>query len=374
MTATAEATSTLALTVNRSAILDCVSAVKLVARSRFKPVLECVRMTTDGGTLHLDCTDLATSLRRSTSQVQIDGHGVCCVSANDLHQWLSVIDDDTVDMAVEGDWLRLKSGAGMRKIYTVDANDFPPIPTALDKPTMTVTLPLDAMRAAHEFVGHAVPQKADRYAVNGVLIQPGKKQVTLVATDGRRLAVLGVEAAVEGKQSAIVPRDFFSFALRAMPEDSEAEMSISISDNSVLFQSGDAIATSVLIEGSFPPWDDVIPKDSDILVAVDRESFRDALRRAQCTQTDESKGCRFKITKGGVAISSQNAKRGEAEVNYPCKVEGRDLEIGGNPDFFIAALEGMVGDEVKIECTSANRPFKLTCGPMTEVIMPVNLQ
>jgi DNA polymerase-3 subunit beta len=119
----------------------------------------------------------------------------------------------------------------------------------------------------------------------------------------------------------------------------------------------------------------VIPKDTDKKMTAATADFLSAVRRAALLTTEESKGVRLNFTKKGLKLTSRSPEAGEAEVNFPCKYEGADIEIGFNPAFMTEALRVVDTDEISLELTAPNRPGLLKGGPnFLYVIMPVNLQ
>jgi DNA polymerase III sliding clamp (beta) subunit (PCNA family) len=150
MTATATPTMTdLAITANTADLRDCLAAVALAAKPRGPlPTLACVLLSADGGTLELRCTDLATTIRRITRQVQVDAPGAVCVKAHELLDWLKMVDDATVKLNTEGDRMHVVGDdSGKRSFYTIPDKDFPPAPPE-EKEVATITLSLDALRLA----------------------------------------------------------------------------------------------------------------------------------------------------------------------------------------------------------------------------------
>jgi DNA polymerase III subunit beta len=146
-------------------------------------------------------------------------------------------------------------------------------------------------------------------------------------------------------------------------------------ENQVIFHTPTATLTSSLVEGQFPPYEDVIPKDTDKKMTAATADFLSAIRRAALLTTEESKGVRLQFSKKGLVLTSQSPGAGEATITFPCKYEGSDLEIGFNPTFLIDALKVVDSDDISFELTAANRPGLLKGGANFQyVIMPVNLQ
>jgi DNA polymerase-3 subunit beta len=177
----------------------------------------------------------------------------------------------------------------------------------------------------------------------------------------------------EGKK-AIVPTKALQL-IEKLIEDPEELIGIQIRENQVIFHSSNATLTSNLVEGQFPPYDDVIPKDVDKKMSASTADFLSAIKRAALLTTEESRGVRLAFNKKGLVLTSRSPESGEATINFPCKFEGVDVEIGFNPNFLVEALRVVNTDEVTLEMTAPNRPGLLKAGGnFLYVIMPVNLQ
>jgi len=212
-----------------------------------------------------------------------------------------------------------------------------------------------------------------------VLIVAKAKKIQFVSTDGRRLAQAQGELSNAGKipkegLKAIVPTKALNLVDKLI-DDPEEAVGFQVRENQVIFHTSSATLTSNLVEGQFPPYEDVIPKDTDKKMTAGTQDFASAIRRAALLTTEESKGVRLAFTKKGLKLTSRSPESGEAEVNFACKFEGSDVEIGFNPNFLTDALRVVETDEIALELTAPNRPGLLRGGPdFLYVIMPVNLQ
>lgn len=157
-------------------------------------------------------------------------------------------------------------------------------------------------------------------------------------------------------------------------DDPQEMVGIQIRENQIIFHTSNATLTSNLVEGQFPPYDDVIPKDTDKKMSASTADFLMQSAGPLLT-TEESRGVRLAFTKKGLVLTSRSPESGEATINFPCKFEGADVEIGFNPNFVVDALKVVDTDEISLEMTAPNRPGLLKAGAnFLYVIMPVNLQ
>mgnify|MGYP000467279608 CR=1 FL=1 len=226
----------------------------------------------------------------------------------------------------------------------------------------------------------------DRYSINGVLFKRDGKRLEMVATDGRRLAIARTNLAGGEKDakpvSCIVPVKALN-VLQRMVHDNEENVQIGITENQILFSFGTAaspgrvVLTSNLIEGTFPPYEDAIPKDFDKKVTFDRDVLLSAVRRAALLTNEESKG--VKMTFHGrtkkVEVASRAPEMGESTITVDLtSYEGDPIDIGFNPNFLLDALKVLPESDVVMELKASSKPGVIRSGTeFTYVVMPVGL-
>jgi len=362
---------------NRGALLEALIVAGNVVQSRTpKPVLQCVKITAADDRLTIAATDLEVAIRYTDSQVQIDQAGETLLPADKLRDIVRESVDDTLSIEVTGDNANIRGQDSHFKIFTQKAADFPPIPDFDGEADFEV-----AGGQLKQLIGQtlfAAARESTRYAFNGVLLSAKAKKISLVSTDGRRLAMakgdLISDKLTKDGVKAIVPAKALTL-LDKLIDDPEEAVAVKVRENQVIFHTPSATLTSNLVEGQFPPYEDVIPKDVDKKMIASTADFLSAIRRAALLTTEESRGVRMAFNKKGLVLTSRSPEAGEATVNFPCKFEGTDVEIGFNPTFVVDALRVVDSDEVSLELTAANRPGLLRGGPnFLYVIMPVSLQ
>jgi len=362
---------------NRGALLDALIMTGNVVASRTpKPVLQCVKLTAEDNTLTVAATDLEVAIRYSDNQVQIEKPGEALVPADKLRDIVRESMDDTLSIELAGEQAVIKGQDSKFTIYTQNPREFPPVPDFEGEADFEI-----AGGHLKQLIGQtlfAAAKESTRYAFNGVLVVAKGKKISLVSTDGRRLAQakgdLSAEKLPKDGARAIVPAKALQL-IEKLVDDPEAPVSFQIRENQVIFHTADATLTSNLVEGQFPPYEDVIPKDTDKKMTAGTADFLSAVRRAALLTTEESKGVRMAFNKSGLKLTSRSPESGEAEVNFACKFEGSDVEIGFNPQFVTEALRVVDTDEITLELTAPNRPGLLKGGQnFLYVIMPVNLQ
>jgi len=362
---------------NRGALLEALSVASTVVASRTpKPSLQCVKLSAPEKSLTVMATDLEVAIRYIDHQVQIDEPGETLVPADKMRDIVRESVDDTLSIETTGDNAIIKGQDSNFKIFTQNVSEFPPVPDFEGEPQFEV-----AGGSLKQLIGQtlfAAAKESSRYAFNGVLVNVKGKKISLVATDGRRLAMAKGDLVSDnsGKDGvkAIIPAKALTLIEKLVDDPSES-VGFQIKENQILVHTSSATLTSSLVEGQFPPFEDVIPKDCDKKMTASTADFLAKIKLASLLTTEESKGVRLNFSKKGLVLSSRSPESGEATVNFPCKYEGTDVEIGFNPTFLIEALRVVDSDDISLELTAANRPGLLKGGAnFLYVIMPVNLQ
>ncbi|MEM8874204.1 MAG: DNA polymerase III subunit beta [Planctomycetota bacterium] len=368
---------------NRGALVEALGVVgtAVVARTP-KPVLQCIRLDADneGGNayLTLSATDLEIAVRYTNTHVDVQTPGSTLLPADKLQAIVRESVDDTLSIELVDKQAVIKGADSEFKIFTQDPKDFPEVPTFEGDPDFSVAGgPLRQL--IHQTL-FAAAREGTRYAFNGTLVLIDNGDLTFVTTDGRRLALARTPVSGDAKAKKdkapdpIVPTKAMSLVDKLVG-DPEEMVGIQLRDNRILVHTADATLTSNLVEGTFPPFRDVIPKDNDKAMTAATADFLSAVRRASLLTNEESKGVRMHFKDGGLELSSRNPDSGEAKVNFACNYEGDEVEIGFNPQFLESALKVVDTDEVRFELSAANRPGLLKAGEgFLYVIMPVNLQ
>lgn len=383
---------------DRGALLDAVNLMSgVVAQRTPRPQLTCVKITAKkqgkAGELTMSATDAEVALRLVTNQVDVQQPGEILIPADKLRQIVSAEDaDPTLTIESEGDSCEIRGSDARFKILGYPAAEFPPIPdfekvvagTDGAKAKAVFTQPAGVLSSMIAKTLFATARENSRYAINGVLLRREGKKFEMVATDGRRLALCRQTTSEKDAAgvSCIVPSKALSLIQRLIDEP-EANIQIAITDSQILFSLGGesgkrAVLTSNLVEGTFPPYEDVIPKDQDKKVVFDRDVLSSAVRRAALLTNEESRGVRMKFSAENkqLELSSRAPEMGEAQINVDLSsYDGTDIEIGFNPTFITDALKVIEQPEVILELKAGNKPGLIKSGTdFLYVVMPVNLQ
>jgi len=361
------------LSVDRSELAEALGVANSVAASRTpKPILQCVLIEACKDHLEMSATDLEMSVRFVVSKAQIEQPGSVVVHADKLGQIVRESNDDVLKIEVSGDQCHIRGEDSHFQVFTREVGDFPPV----TKPgeDYDFEIGVSDLRRLTEWTVFAAARENTRYAINGVLWDKRGVQLSLVATDGRRLSKAC--CVLEGKEadlSGIVPTKAMQVLSRVLTEP-ESKVRVQIAPNQIVFQSSNAMLSASLLEGHFPKYEDVIPDDCDKTVVFDTQALLSAVRRAALLSNDESKGVKLSFGRGLLTLSSRSPEQGEAVVELPIDYTGDDFVIGFNPLFIVDVLRAVSSDRVSFEFKEPNRPGVFRRGELfLSVIMPVSL-
>lgn len=392
---------------DRAALLSALNLVAGVVPSRSpKPQLTCIRFTARKGEkgapaqITLSATDAEISVRLARTQVDVQEGGEVLFPADRMRAIVSAEDSEpTLTLESDQDICHIKGRDARFKIYGYPVGDFPPIPEFPSGDTSADVFSLTA-GALQQLIGRTVFSTArenSRYAINGVLLKRTGKKLEMVATDGRRLALArgSLESASGGGDktgSCIVPTKALSLVQKLI-EHPQGIIRVAVTANQILFAvEGDpaekgaaaSVLASNLVEGSFPPYEEVIPKDQDKRAKFDVQVLSSAVRRAALLTNEESRGVKLAFAGGAgggaggesLRMSSRAPEMGEAEIDVELEsYEGGDIEIGFNPQFLSDALKVVAEESVILELKAPNKPGLIKSGAdFLYVVMPVNLQ
>lgn len=359
---------------------DALNAIATLTSGRTtRPILSCVKLTAGKDSLELCATDGEAGLRLSVPLLSVGKAGDVVVRADRLFAIVRELDD--VELALESDerHCTIRGEGSEFRIFTMDPADFPPLPEFEDEPDLSVRG--EELRRMIGMTIYSAARETSRYAINGILWEKKGKHLFVVATDGRRLARAGgnLEQAGSGDFEIIVPAkamSVFEKVFTGARDNPDWAVEIKVMPNQVLLRSGTRMLSTVLVEGNFPKYDDVIPREHNRLARISREVLFAAVKRAALLTTEDSRAVKLAFEAEKLVITSQAPEQGDARVEAPMHYEGEPLQIGFNPAFLNDALRVMPYEEVYLDLHESFRPGVLRCEDRNEflyVVMPVSL-
>ncbi len=360
---------------NRQETADALSAICSVAATRTpKPILQSVLLEAHADFLLLCATDLEIGIRFAVNQVEVDEEGATLVKADKLSQIVHESSDEILNVEIDGSELHIRGADSHFQIVTQDPADFPPVPT-LDADA-DFTIEFSVLRRLVEWTAFAAARESTRYAINGVLWEVKDGTLTLAATDGRRLScgrgALG-NGSGEASATAIIPVKAMNL-LKGLSIEDDAPVAVKITSNQMLLRVGPTTISTSLVEGRFPNYNDVIPKDCNLTVGISTAEFQSALRRASLLTNEESKGVRLSLSENRLTLSSRAPEQGEATISMAAEYQGEPMEIGFNPQFLLDMVKVIDTERFELQLKESNRPGMVRVGDdLTYVVMPVSL-
>jgi len=362
-------------TAAREALLKPLQAViGVVERRQTMPILSNILMIAKDGQLAITATDLEVELVAQT-EVETESDGEITVSGRKLLDICRALPEGSeVSVSLSGEKLSVRAGRSKFNLVTLPAAEFPVVEDI--KAGQTITVSQAALGRLIEKTHFSMAQQDVRYYLNGMLLEAGGKYLRAVATDGHRLALC--QADLEGddldEQQVIVPRKGVLELQRLM--SGEGDLDIELGSNHIRIQLDGIRFTSKLIDGRFPEYDRVIPKQSSNELKADRGEFKSALQRTAILSNEKYRGIRLVIRDSGVMLQAHNPEQEEAEEELAVEYTGEDIEIGFNVNYLLDALGAVEGDNVTLSVQDSNssclirQPGNEDC---TFVVMPMRL-
>ena len=341
-----------------------------------KPVLANVKLVTGDGSLELMATDLEVGIRRTVTGVEVSEPGEVLLPAAQASNIVREATDKSIELAAEEKNCVISYSGATYNLPCDDPADFPEMPGFSEKNAITVRA--GDLKLMIERTKFAAAREQARYALNGILFSLKGETLKLVATDGRRLALVKGKAKNKGGIEAepIIPTKAMDLLDKLMTNPDE-KIQVEVGDSHVVAQTAAGTLYSRLVEGHFPSYDEVIPKDCDKTLTIPTASLLSAVRRAALiTTTEESRSVRFSLKKDALTLSTQTLEGRRATVTADgAKYSSESVDIAFNPDFFTDMLKVVGESEVNISFKDSASAALAKCGAdYTYVIMPVQLQ
>jgi DNA polymerase-3 subunit beta len=221
---------------------------------------------------------------------------------------------------------------------------------------------------------YAISTDETRYVLNGLLFSFKDNKLTLVATDGRRLAMVDIELEFPRSHEAdiIVPTKAVTEVQRLLTDDGDVK--VSMSSGQIAFDLNNTLLVSKLIEGNYPNYKQVIPSEAKERVTLERETFLNSLRRVSLLASDKSNSIKLNFSKNNIDITANTPEVGEAKESLPVQYKGRDFSIAFNPEFLMAPLRALTEDEVYLDLIDEMSPGVMKIQtPFLYVLMPMRI-
>ena len=358
-------------------VLSALQAVSgIVERRHTLPILANVLIRRTAGQIELTTSDLEIQVRTT---VELDGDASNFTTTVGSRKMIDILRslpaDQVVTLSANQNKLTLQGGKSRFTLQTLPSDDFPLVQEAADFGPM-FSVPQKTLKTLINQVHFAMAVHDIRYYLNGILFVAEGKNLTLVATDGHRLALAQATLDVEiPKQEVILPRKTV-LELQRLLKDEDTSIEMRFAGNQAKFSFSGMEFVTKLVEGKFPDYNRVIPKNHKNSVILGRAPLLASLQRAAILTSEKFKGVRVNIEPGTLRIASSNAEQEEAKEELEIDYGGDTIEIGFNVTYLMDALSNMSVDMVKLELQDTNSSVLITVPEQAGfkyVVMPMRI-
>jgi DNA polymerase-3 subunit beta len=368
------------LVVGKSALLRELQLFQgIVERKNTIPILANVLMEAKGDHLGFLATDLEVGLRSKCSAT-ITKPGSLTLPAKKFYEIVKSLPETDIRIAEDKGGVKIAADRFDSRMQTLPREDFPTLPESGGAPR--TTLQRSAVKEMVAKTQFAITGEDTRYFLNGALFVLRHDEMSLVATDGHRLALVSVARNGSGKteadeSKAILPKKTLGELGRLLGEG-DGDIGYERGENHLFFQVGDRMLISRMIDGQFPAYERVIPKGNDKHIEFERDKLTNAVKRVALLSNERSRAVKIQIDKGKVDVTSSSPDLGEAKETLPVDYDGASMQICFNAqyvlDFLAAVSTDVVSLELKDEVSQAvMKPVGAEGYDYTYVIMPMRV-
>ena len=332
----------------------------VVERKTTIPILSNFLFEAAGDRLNITATDLDLSLRTS-APVKVKKEGSCTVPARKLYDYAKLLPEGDITIKLlENHWVSIRSGRSNTKMVGMARANFPALPNF---PTAgVVKIPAGILKTFIAKTIFAISNEESRYTLNGALMVLKPESITMVATDGHRLAHIEDTKAkfqgVSGEMKTLVPKKAMA-ELNALLQADVEEVEFAKDESTLFFRVGGRLVTSRQLTGQFPNFEAVLPRDNTKIVTVPSEELAGAIERVAQFADERSGAIRMKLDKNEIKISSSSTETGESEDTIEINYAADPLTIGFNSHYLLDFLKASDSGEVRIEFKDAQSAGQL---------------
>ena len=359
--------------ITKDNFLQGLSQVQHVVSSRATlPILSNVMLEAQDGEVKFTTTDLDVGVS-GVVPAEVEKEGNTTLPARRLVGIIRELPANDVSVEVDGkDNAVIRSGPSYFKIIGLNSDEFPRLPDFHDSREFKV--PQKVLKDGLRKTSYAISTDETRYVLNGIYAIFREGKLTLVATDGRRLAMVEYELEFPQSQEIeiIIPTKAVNEVQRLLGDEGEAR--IYVSESQIAFEINDTVLVSKLVEGNYPNYRQVIPGKSKERIVLNREEFLTTVNRVSLLSIDKLNSVRLIFGDDNIDIMSSAQDVGEAKESVPVKYSGPHFTIAFNPDFVMAPLRNLDNDEVFFDFTDEISPGVIRVpGNFLYVIMPMRV-
>src|SRR6266571_2988404 len=360
--ASAAGTATMEITISKFELLRELTATQgVVERKTTIPILSNYLFEAGGDKLSLTATDLDLSLRTSCN-AKVKKEGSCTIPARKLHDYVKLLPDaDITIKLLDNHGVSIRCGRSNTKMVGMAKSNFPSLPAF---PTAgAISIRAQVLRGLIARTGFAISSEESRYTLNGALMLLKPESITMVATDGHRLAHCERNSekfeGVSGEMKTLIPKKAMD-ELKSLLDSTDTEIVEFAKDESTLFfRVGSRLLTSRQLTGQFPNFEAVLPKDNSKVIPLNADDLNAAILRVAQFADERSRAVRLKLEKGELKLSASSTETGESEDTIETDYNGESLTIGFNAQYVTDFLKAAGAGDVRLELKDAQSAGQL---------------
>jgi DNA polymerase-3 subunit beta len=358
--------------VNKDVLSKGIETIQNVISTKATlPILSNFLIETQKDNLRLTATDLNIGIS-CVIPVDIQEQGAITLPARRFSGIVRELSDEDIEINTKkNNIVIIETKSCQFKIIGLPSEEFPKLPEFKDREA--VKLEQASLKQMLNRTSFAVSLDETRYILNGILFKIYQNNLTLVATDGKRLAIINkkLKQEINKEVHIIVPIKTIQELLRNLKD--EGELSLVIGSNQALFDFGDVVIISRLIEGEFPDYQQVIPPTSESKIKINREQFLLAIRRASLLATPDYQAVKLEVFKEKLVISKSTPDVGESREEVAAENPGKELVVGFNPNYLIDVLKSLAKETIELELTGSEKPGVLRDDGYVYIVLPMRL-
>jgi DNA polymerase III subunit beta len=358
--------------VEKGVLLSGIQIVQnIITTKAALPILSNVLIESLDSQIRLTATDLDIGIS-CVIPVDVQEAGAITLPAKRFSDIIKELPLDDVNITTKkNNLVVIETDVCQFKIMGLAREDYPKLPEFKDKEVIRIEQ--SGLKQMLSLTSFAASFDETRYILNGILFKIHKNTLTLVATDGKRLAIMEkkLQKEVDKDISIIIPIKTIHELNRNLKE--EGELSITLGSNQVLFDLGNVVVISRLIEGEFPDYRQVIPAVSANKIKVNRGELLLAVKRASLLSTPDYQAVKLEAFKNKLVISKTTPDVGESREEVAVEYQGKEMVIGFNPTYLIDVLKNLNDEAVELEITDSEKPGVVRMNGYVYIVLPMRL-
>ena len=362
------------ISVEKEVLLQAISKVGNVVNPKVNlPILSNILIESSGSKTKIMATDLDIGIKTQISTT-VQEPGAITIPAKRFFEIIRELPEGEIRIIVKkNNSVNIEGKGCFFRLMGLPKEEFPQLPDFKNKEVLEFN-PVELLGML-ELTSFAISRDETRYILNGVLFEIKGEKLKMVATDGRRLALVSkniISGSGLKEEKFIVPTKTIQELMRNLRQNGEG-VAFVLTENQALFDMGDTSIISRLIEGEFPNYQQVIPANSPHKGRLDRLAFLSALRRASLLATTDYQAARLELFKEKLIISKSTPDVGESREEIAMEYQGKEMVIGFNPYYLIEVLKNLKVPQVCMEFSEPDKPAVLREGDYSYIVLPMRI-